>query len=95
MNSRHEGRPPHPEYGAPQSGAPCTIEGVTFRPYRIGVLRSAWISDDFRMRITDSPYSSGRGGLFRVSIDGREIKGRRCREHAVRDAIATMITSEK
>jgi hypothetical protein len=47
--SHHEGRPPHPVYGAPLSGAPRAFAGVVFRPYRAGVARFVLVSDDWRV----------------------------------------------
>lgn len=68
----HEGRPPHPKYGAPLSGAPKVIEGITFRPYRTGILLSAWISDDFRIFFDRSTHRN----TYYVSVnDGESGKG--------------------
>lgn len=84
MAGPHEGRPPHPQYGAPLSGQPHVIQGVTFRPYRLGVSRYARISDDFRIEVRDWP-----GGLtYRLTVDGVGLPFRfRTRQGAVRRAL--------
>lgn len=64
----HEGRPPHPKYGAPLSGAPKVIEGITFRPYSTGIQRSCWISDDFRIAFDRSTYRN----TYHASVDDGE-----------------------
>lgn len=89
MAGKHDGRPPHPQYGAPTSGAPKVWEGITFRPYRVGVNRYARISDDFRVVVWDSPYSN----TFRASVDGRFLEKKfRKPETAVRAACAAIKT---
>lgn len=44
-------RPEHPLYGRALTGAPKTYCGVVFRPYRVGINRYAWISDDGRLDV--------------------------------------------
>jgi len=51
MPNPHEGREPHPKYGAPLGGKPETIDGVTFRPYRRGISLYVRVSDDFRIEV--------------------------------------------
>lgn len=57
---------PHPKYGAPLSGRPLTIDGVTFRPYRCGILMYVRVSDDFRIEVS----RAYKGETWRASFDG-------------------------
>lgn len=83
----HEGRPPHPKYGAPLGGAPKVIEGITFRPYRTGILRAVWASDDFRIEFDRSTSRN----TYHVSVDGEIAKGGfRKAETAVRWAVGVL-----
>ncbi|HEY2593129.1 MAG TPA: hypothetical protein VGK33_04435 [Chloroflexota bacterium] len=66
--SPHEGRPPHPRYGAPLGGKPVTIDGVVFRPYRAGIGMTLRASDDFR--ITVHANRGGRAWTYSASVDG-------------------------
>jgi hypothetical protein len=73
MTNPHEGRPPHPQYGAPLSGNPWVIAEVTFRPYRVGVALTARCSDDFR--ITIWPHIDQTRWTYSALVDGVPIRG--------------------
>lgn len=73
MTKPHEGRPPHPVYGEPLSGAPTTWAGVVFRPYRVGrpALTNVRVSDDFRIEVRS------RGSYwttYTVTVDGKVVE---------------------
>ena len=73
MSGPHEGRPPHPTYGPPLSGAPWTVEGVTFRPYRTPGRASQYVrvSDDFRIEVAQrSPFHL----TYVASVDGQRLR---------------------
>ena len=73
MTNPHEGRPPHPKYGAPLSGRPAVIDGVTFRPYRAGIALTARCSDDFR--ITIWPHTDQTRWTYSALVDGVPVRG--------------------
>lgn len=58
--------PPANAVGTLLSGNPRAFGGVTFRPYRVGVNRSQWRSDDQRMVFAEN-Y---RRTTFWASCDG-------------------------
>lgn len=57
---------PHPEYGHALGGAPFTVGGITFRPYRRGILRYIRVSDDFRIEV----YAVDGRSTYRAGVDG-------------------------
>jgi hypothetical protein len=64
-------RPVHPVYGRALGGAPRTWGGVIFRPYRVGIADSAWISDDGRIEVRDrSTYHR----TYTASLDGQVLR---------------------
>lgn len=67
VKARADAVPPHPVFGKPLSGAPKTVGGVTFRPYRTGIGTSARISDDHRAHVWRSRKS------WRASVDGEML----------------------
>jgi len=84
MTKIHDGRRPHPVYGTPLSGQPEERYGVIFRPYRVGVGRTARISDDFRIEVRSSPSY----GDYRAVVDGQALAPRfRDREGAYAAAV--------
>lgn len=89
---QHAGRPPHPKYGLPTSGAARTFAGVVFRPYRRGILMYSIVSDDFRIEVysTDKTYRTivdgeGLGTKFRSERNACEagVKAAQKKEKAV------------
>jgi hypothetical protein len=65
---------PHPRYGAPLGGAPVTIDGVTFRPYRSGVMQTVRCSDDWRITVTHVERSR-TAGFYTAAVDGVYLVG--------------------
>jgi hypothetical protein len=84
MANPHEGRPPHPRYGAPLGGRPITVLGVTFRPYRTGIGDTARCSDDFRITIAANKYGTGRHWTYTALVDGVSIRSDADERHAKR-----------
>jgi hypothetical protein len=66
-----EPEPPlHPIYGEPLSGKPRTFAGRVFRPYRVGINRYAWITDDFRLEVRRHETT------YTAIVDHRSLKPR-------------------
>ena len=85
---KHEGRPPHPEYGYALSGDAYTYKGVTFRPYRRGIGLYVRISDDFRIELfSDSVVMCRVDGQFLMSAPPPSRRRKRFRyTHTAIDA---------
>jgi hypothetical protein len=64
-------RPVHPTYGRALGGTPRTWGGRTFRPYQIGIMANAWISDDGRIEIKDR---SNYHRTYVAVVDGRVLR---------------------
>lgn len=64
----------HPRYGPPLGGAPTTIDGVTFRPYRAGVTGIVRCSDDHRITVA-YVLNNRSAGFHTVAVDGVHIDG--------------------
>jgi hypothetical protein len=69
---KHEGRPAHPRYGLPLSGSPRTFAGVTFRPYKRGILLYITVSDDFRIEL----YTTTNRNSWTAVVDGEPLPTR-------------------
>lgn len=53
----------------PTSAKPRTVEGVVFRCYRTGMLKTAWRSDDGRLEAGDNYHST----TYYAAVDGAGI----------------------
>jgi hypothetical protein len=69
-------RPVHPEYGRALGGRPHVVDGVVLRPYRTGILRAVWISDDGRITVNDSRPPRARRAWFWARLDGELVGDR-------------------
>lgn len=66
-----EARPDHPKYGPALSGAPDTIDGTVFWPYRVGISRYCRATADGRLEIR---RGHGEGTTFHLIVDGVGVK---------------------
>jgi hypothetical protein len=65
----------NPEYGKCLSGRPRVYKGVTFRPYRRGILLYIWVSDCERFKV----FHLGQSGTtYAAMADGKDL-GKRFR----------------
>lgn len=59
-----------PRDGLHKNSGRMTVEGVKFESWRVGILRSKWVSVDGRIELT----SAGRlGSLWGCRLDGKYI----------------------
>lgn len=81
-------KPVHPEYGLALSGAPKTVDGVTFWPFKIGVLRYTRANADGSLEVRRHISSS----VCEIRVNGRWLQDRRFRKFdtAARAAIKAM-----
>lgn len=77
------------------SGSPIEILGVTFTPYRTGILRSAWISPDGRLLVQTNynmacHHAIVDGEMIQSTGKLRKAKAFRTRQGAMSAAVETM-----
>lgn len=79
-----EERPVHPKYGRALSGAPRTVDGVTFWYFRVGINRSTAMSADGRLEVRQRRHRES----FTACVDGHWLPTRFRKFHtAARAAI--------